>query len=85
MTPSPSQAAAVSPQDASAQASLVDETMRVTQPVRRRIRLRDIWTSLPVGWMLGRRDVKIKYKQSALGPLWLQRTPVVAPAPAPAA
>lgn len=76
MTPSPSQAVAVSPQDASAQASLVDETMRVTLPVRRRIRLRDIWTSLPVGWMLGRRDVKIKYKQSALGPLWLVLQPL---------
>jgi lipopolysaccharide transport system permease protein len=76
MTPSPSQAVAVSPQDASAQASLVDETMRVTLPVRRRVRLRDIWTSLPVGWMLGRRDVKIKYKQSALGPLWLVLQPL---------
>jgi lipopolysaccharide transport system permease protein len=76
MTPSPSQAVAVSPQDANAQASLVDETMRVTVPVRRRIHLRDIWTSLPVGWMLGRRDVKIKYKQSALGPLWLVLQPL---------
>jgi lipopolysaccharide transport system permease protein len=76
MTPSPSQAAAVSPQGVAAQASLVDETVRVTQPVRRRVRLRDIWTSLPVGWMLGRRDVKIKYKQSALGPLWLVLQPL---------
>jgi ABC-type polysaccharide/polyol phosphate export permease len=76
MTPSPSQAVAVSPQDATAQASLVDETMRVTLPVRRRVRLRDIWTSLPVGWMLGRRDIKIKYKQSALGPLWLVLQPL---------
>src|SRR6266545_7005701 len=76
MTPSPSQAPAVSPQDAAAQASPVDETMRVTLPVRRRVRLRDVWTSLPVGWMLGRRDVKIKYKQSALGPLWLVLQPL---------
>jgi ABC-type polysaccharide/polyol phosphate export permease len=74
MTPSPSQAAAVSPQVAPA--NLVDETIRVTLPVRRRVRLRDIWTSLPVGWMLGRRDVKIKYKQSALGPLWLVLQPL---------
>jgi lipopolysaccharide transport system permease protein len=50
--------------------------VRVTQSVRRRVRLRDIWTSLPVGWMLGRRDVKIKYKQSALGPLWLVLQPL---------
>jgi lipopolysaccharide transport system permease protein len=45
-------------------------------PVKRRVRLRDIWTSLPVGWMLGRRDAKIKYKQSALGPLWLVLQPL---------
>jgi ABC-type polysaccharide/polyol phosphate export permease len=76
MTPSPTQAAAVSPSDATAQASLVDDRMRVTVPVRRRIRLRDVWASLPVGLMLGRRDVKIKYKQSALGPLWLVLQPV---------
>jgi homopolymeric O-antigen transport system permease protein len=76
MTTSPSQAPAVSPQDAAAQASPVDEAMRVTLPVRRRVRLRDVWTSLPVGWMLGRRDVKIKYKQSALGPLWLVLQPL---------
>ena len=50
--------------------------MRVTVPVPRRVRLRDIWATLPVGWMLGRRDVKIKYKQSALGPLWLVLQPV---------
>ncbi len=76
MTRGPSQTAAVSPYGASAQASLVDETVRVTLPVRRRVRLRDVWTSLPVGWMLGRRDVKIKYKQSALGPLWLVLQPL---------
>jgi ABC-type polysaccharide/polyol phosphate export permease len=76
MTPSPTQAAAVSSQGISGQASLVDDSVRVTLPAPRRVRLADIWTSLPVGLMLGRRDVKIKYKQSALGPLWLVLQPV---------
>jgi ABC-type polysaccharide/polyol phosphate export permease len=76
MTPSPTQAAAVSPSDASARAGLVEDTVRVTIPAPRRVRLADIRTSLPVGLMLGRRDIKIKYKQSALGPLWLVLQPL---------
>jgi lipopolysaccharide transport system permease protein len=55
---------------------LVQDTLHVTVPVKRRIRLRDVWASLPVGWMLGRRDAKIKYKQSALGPAWLVLQPL---------
>ncbi|HEY6638982.1 MAG TPA: ABC transporter permease [Solirubrobacterales bacterium] len=77
MSPSPTQAEAASPTDVSgAQASLIEDRLRVTLPARRRIRLADVWASLPVGWMLGRRDVKIKYKQSALGPLWLVLQPL---------
>jgi ABC-type polysaccharide/polyol phosphate export permease len=76
MTPSPTQAAAVSTQASTAQASLVEDRVRVTLPAPRRIHLSDIWTSLPVGLMLGRRDIKIKYKQSALGPLWLVLQPL---------
>jgi ABC-type polysaccharide/polyol phosphate export permease len=64
------------PAVAGAEATLVEDTKRVTVPMRRRIRLHDVWTSLPVGWMLGRRDIKIKYKQSALGPLWLVLQPL---------
>jgi lipopolysaccharide transport system permease protein len=54
----------------------VEPTVRVTVPARRRVRLREVWTSLPVAWMVGRRDMKIKYKQSALGPLWLVLQPL---------
>ena len=57
-------------------ANLVDGMVRVTVPMRRRVRLGDVLTSLPVGWMLGRRDMKTKYKQSALGPLWLVLQPL---------
>jgi ABC-type polysaccharide/polyol phosphate export permease len=77
MSPSQTQAEATSrPEASGAQVSLIDDALHVTVPVRRRVRLRDVWASLPVGWMLGRRDVKIKYKQSALGPLWLVLQPL---------
>ena len=55
---------------------LVDPAVRVTMPAKRRVKLREVLTTLPVGWMLGRRDMKIKYKQSALGPLWLVLQPL---------
>ncbi len=48
----------------------------MTVPKRRRIRLSDLWTSRHVGFMLGLRDIKAKYKQSALGPLWLVLQPL---------
>src|SRR3954447_13550520 len=43
----------------------------VIRPVRRRVRLRELWTSRHVAWMIGQRDIRAKYKQSALGSLWL--------------
>ena len=49
---------------------------RVIVPASRRVRLREVWTSFPVGRMLGMRDMKVKYKQSALGPLWLILQPL---------
>jgi lipopolysaccharide transport system permease protein len=44
---------------------------RVYRPVKRRVRFTDLWTSLRVARMIGLRDLKVKYKQAALGPLWL--------------
>src|SRR5919106_326942 len=75
MSPSSAHAEAA-PEVSGTSTSVIDETLRVTHPVRRRVRLRDIWASLPVGWMLGWRDMKAKYKQSALGPLWLVLQPL---------
>jgi lipopolysaccharide transport system permease protein len=49
--------------------------VRVVEPVKRRIRLSEIWTTLPVARMVGQRDMKIKYKQSVLGPVWLVLQP----------
>ncbi|MEA2441803.1 MAG: type transport system permease protein [Thermoleophilaceae bacterium] len=45
--------------------------MRVYRPVKRRLQLRQIWTTREVGKMIGLRDIKVKYKQAALGPVWL--------------
>jgi lipopolysaccharide transport system permease protein len=74
---SPTQAQTASPSSVpSPTAGRVDDTLRVTVPVRRRVRLREVRTSLPVAWMLGWRDMKAKYKQSALGPLWLVLQPL---------
>src|SRR5918996_4125798 len=77
MCPSPTQAEAASVHAVTgAPAPLVDDTLRATAPVARRVRLRDIWATRRVGWMLGWRDMKTKYKQSALGPLWLFLQPL---------
>lgn len=45
--------------------------LRVFRPVKRRIGLAELWTTFAVARMIGLRDIKIKYKQAALGPLWL--------------
>lgn len=47
----------------------------VHRPVKSRLRLIDLWETRAVARMLGVRDIKAKYKQAALGPLWL----VIAP------
>jgi lipopolysaccharide transport system permease protein len=51
-------------------------TPRVLGPVKRRIRVSDLWTTRGVAWMIGIRDIKAKYKQAALGPLWLVIAPL---------
>jgi ABC-type polysaccharide/polyol phosphate export permease len=50
---------------------LVDPVHRVIKPVRRRLRVRDLPRYLPVIRVLSARDMKVKYKQSILGPIWL--------------
>jgi lipopolysaccharide transport system permease protein len=77
MSPSPPQAETASVRAVGGtQAGLIDDALHVTVPVPRRVRLADIWASRRVGWMLGWRDMKTKYKQSALGPLWLVLQPL---------
>lgn len=49
---------------------------RVSLPAKKRIRVADIWQSWPVAKVLAGRDLKIKYKQSLLGPPWLILQPL---------
>lgn len=43
----------------------------IIRPVKRRVKISELWTSREVARMIGQRDIKAKYKQAALGPLWL--------------
>lgn len=45
--------------------------IRTITPAKRRLRLSQLHRDLPVVRVLAARDYKVKYKQSALGPLWL--------------
>jgi lipopolysaccharide transport system permease protein len=49
---------------------------RVLGPAHRRVRVKDLWATREVAWRLGVRDMKVKYKQAALGPLWLLIAPL---------
>jgi homopolymeric O-antigen transport system permease protein len=44
---------------------------RLIKPCKRRVRIRDLVGDLAVVRVLAARDLKVKYKQSLLGPLWL--------------
>jgi lipopolysaccharide transport system permease protein len=70
------EAVKAAPEPAGSPPELIDSTHRVIVPAKRRVRLREVWTSFAVGRMLGGRDIKVKYKQSALGPLWLVLQPL---------
>ena len=50
---------------------LEEPVERVIVPVKRRLKLRDIFGESSVIRVLAVRDFKVKYKQSLLGPLWL--------------
>ena len=51
-------------------------TPRVIVPSKRRVRIADMWRSREVMWIVAMRDIKVKYKQSALGPIWLFLQPL---------
>ena len=50
--------------------------VRVVKPVKRRLKLIDIWRAAEVIRVVAARDFKVKYKQSILGPLWLVFQPI---------
>ena len=53
-----------------------DPGVRVLKAVKRRVRVRDLWTSRRVAWIVAGRDMRVKYKQSVLGPPWLVLQPL---------
>lgn len=66
---------ASSPLSASAP-ELVPPQHRQYAPAKRRARISEIWTSWRVAKIVALRDVRIKYKQSLLGPVWLLLQPL---------
>jgi lipopolysaccharide transport system permease protein len=55
---------------------LVSDIVNEYVPTKRRVPLSDVWTTRRVLAVLGVRDIIVKYKQSALGPLWLLIQPL---------
>jgi lipopolysaccharide transport system permease protein len=53
-----------------------DRPVQTIRPARRRIKLRDLFDERQIISVLAARDLKVKYKQSLLGPLWLVFQPV---------
>jgi lipopolysaccharide transport system permease protein len=49
---------------------------RVIKPAKRRLRLVDLIVVAPIIRVLAARDLKVKYKQSLLGPIWLVFQPL---------
>jgi lipopolysaccharide transport system permease protein len=49
---------------------------RLIEPTARRVRLREIFTTWPVTKVLVLRELQSRYKQSALGPIWLAVQPL---------
>ena len=50
--------------------------VRTIRPAKRRLRVRDLPSYAPIVRVLAARDLKVKYKQSLLGPLWLVFQPL---------
>lgn len=61
--------AAVSPE-------IVDASVRVIRPTRSRVRVGDVWRHRAVIRTIAGRDMKVKFKQSLLGPIWLVFQPL---------
>src|SRR4051794_306742 len=52
------------------------QTRRVIKPVRRRLKLSQLWSDRQVIRVMAARDFKARYKQSLLGPIWLVFQPL---------
>jgi lipopolysaccharide transport system permease protein len=66
----------VASSDTTVPSLLASTERRVVVPAKRRVRLADIWRSRRVARVLASRDLKVKYKQSLVGPPWLVLQPL---------
>jgi len=62
--------------NAEAATAPAEPKLHVYKPVKVRMRVGELWISMPVARMIGLRDIRVKYKQAALGPLWLLIAPL---------
>lgn len=53
-----------------------EDVVREMRPVKHRVRPSELWQSRNVAWVVAGRDLKVRYKQSLLGPAWLLLQPV---------
>src|SRR5688572_30352495 len=51
--------------------AVANPVYRVNAPTSKRIRVREVFTTLPAALVLAVRDFQTRYKQSVLGPIWL--------------
>jgi lipopolysaccharide transport system permease protein len=66
----------VAASDTAVSPPLASDERRVVLPVKRRVRIGDLWRSRFVALVLASRDLKVKYKQSLIGPPWLVLQPL---------
>jgi lipopolysaccharide transport system permease protein len=59
-----------------ARAARVSLARTVAVPTKKRVRLTEIWGSRELARVVAARDLKVKYKQSLLGPPWLVLQPI---------
>ena len=50
--------------------------VREIRPLKRRVRVRDLFAHWPLVWQLALRDYQVRFKQAALGPIWVLAQPL---------
>src|SRR3954447_8775731 len=55
---------------------LESDAVRIVKPVKRRLKLPDVWRGAQGVRVIAARDFKVRYKQSVLGPIWLLFQPL---------
>src|SRR3954447_7016755 len=55
---------------------LESDAVRIVKPVKRRLKLGDVWRGAQVIRVIAARDFKVRYKQYVLGPIWLLFQPL---------